>query len=151
MGAENIRIGACRVTWGGTDLGYTQGGVVVNIDVSASPANHIGYPTDYEYRVESTGVTVTCPLAEGSVNNILLTTPWETTSISAGQGVLLRQYAKALILTPLVETTEIVTVPMAVPISSVSLEYSSSPMRVIELTFRALTKTATDETLIEFG
>jgi hypothetical protein len=38
-----------------------------------------------------------------------------------------------------------------VPISSVSLEYNSSPIRIIELTFRALTKTATDETLIEFG
>jgi len=153
MGVENIKIGACAVSFGGIDLGYTKGGVIVNIESSSEPTDEIGLPRHYDYYISEVGITVNCPLSENTIENIGMTFPWATDnsgvlSIGDNSHSKLRQHAKELKITPLSDDYEVI-VPMAVPTSTVTLQYTHDSERLIDVTFRALTASSTDTTLIK--
>jgi hypothetical protein len=151
-GAENIRIGPCLATWGGDELGLTQGGVTISVSVSAAPSEDIGLPRHYDHIVEEMDVTVTVPLAESSIAQIVAMFPWSSgLSLEDGSGKKLRQYAQELTLTPLDESAEIVKLPMAVPISEIKSKFTSKELRIVDVTFQALTKSSSDHRLIEFA
>ena len=150
MGIENIRIGSCALTYDGIDLGYTKGGVVVSVDTSAEQSNLLGYPAEYDYRITTSGVTVLCPLPEITASNISIAFPWTSGGkIEEGKGVSLRAYAKELIITPSNGNSGIV-IPNAVAISQIELAYRNDEEQIMQITFRALTASDSDKTLMRF-
>ena len=155
MGVENIKIGACAVSFGGIDLGYTKGGVTVNIGSSSIPSEAIGHSRHYDHAISDMEVTVDCPLAETTIDTLWAAFPWGRKnggilSIGDMSRFKLRQYAKELKVTPLNGGDQVI-VPMAVPTSNVMLHYAHDSERLIQVTFRALTVSMLDTTLIQIG
>ena len=150
MGVENIRIGACSITYGGVDLGFTKGGVVVAVETQAEPTNALGAPRDYDYRVTTTGVTVQCPLSEITASNFGVIFPWSASGkIEDGSGVLLRSFAKELVISP-TNGSPGLSIPQAVAVSSIELAHRNDEEQVMQVTFRALAVSASDKTLMIF-
>jgi hypothetical protein len=62
---NNIKLSACRVRWGGRDLGLTKGGVDVTIKTSSKPINVDQFGTsDVNEYVTGRTINVKCPFAE---------------------------------------------------------------------------------------
>lgn len=78
MGAENFRIGACKVWYKGRYLGHTLGGVTISHepDIVDMMADQFG-STPVDKSVKGEKVTITVPLAEDTIEN------WKT-AIPAG-------------------------------------------------------------------
>lgn len=68
---SNIRLGPCRVRWGGVDLGYTKGGVQVEVTTSTKEVSvdQFGDSPVNEY-ITGRKVTVTCPFAETDLDTL---------------------------------------------------------------------------------
>ena len=68
---QNIRLSACRVRWGGRDLGFTKGGVDVTIktDTKQVTVDQFGQTTVNEYIMGRT-LTVKCPFAETDLDTL---------------------------------------------------------------------------------
>jgi len=155
MGVENIQIGACQVKFGDLDLGYTSGGVVVSVQTKTKPSNEVGLPTHYDYLVTDTSVMVECPLVEMKSDALINIFPWavesgDAVSISDASGKRLRQYAKALVLTPINENDDIIEIPKATPIAEIKSKLANNSERIVVVRFQALCVSNTDVTLIKF-
>lgn len=68
---QNIRLSACRVRWGGRDLGLTKGGVDVTLktDTKQVQVDQFGNTPVNEY-VLGRGITVKVPLAETDLDTL---------------------------------------------------------------------------------
>lgn len=155
MGVENIRIGVCGVKFNNVDLGYTKGGVTVSIEVSTDPSQEIGSPEHYDHKVSSMGITIKCPLVEFTQENLLVAFPWATDngqslSVPSKTGQYLRSYAKVLEIIPVDTTLDKIVFPVAIPISQFDLDNKVDAENVISITFRALTTSRSDKTLMQF-
>lgn len=68
---ENVKLGPCKITYDGVDLGYTKGGVEVTVETSTYEVtvDQFGEAPIDEYITGRT-VTVTAPLAETTKENL---------------------------------------------------------------------------------
>lgn len=85
MASENIRMGTCRVTFGGVDLGFTMGGVEVTVATTTheTKVDQLGDSVAAEYIMGRT-INVTAPLVETSVNNMVNVMPGATLNVVGG-------------------------------------------------------------------
>ena len=76
---DNIRLGICSVTYKGVDLGYTKGGVNVDVTTATHPVtvDQFGESTVNEY-ITKREIKVTCPLAETTLDNLVAIMPGAT-------------------------------------------------------------------------
>jgi hypothetical protein len=76
---RNINIGACSVTYDERDMGYTQGGVSfeAKTDTHITNVDQFGQTTVDEI-IMKRNVSVTVPLIETTLQNMLETTPGAT-------------------------------------------------------------------------
>jgi hypothetical protein len=76
---ENVKIGVCRVYYGGVDLGYTKGGVSVsaNTDTYEVKVDQFGESPISE-NITARSVTVTVPMAETTIDNLVSIMPGAT-------------------------------------------------------------------------
>lgn len=159
---SNIRLGACSVTWGGVDLGYTQGGVTVTISSSKhdTKVDQEG-DTPVDSYVMSRTVSVKVPMAETTVDKLatILGTTGGTEasgvlSVTTGVGISMRSGAKPLVLHPTskasTDTSEDFTIPLANTTGDVTFAYEVDKERVFEVTFDAFPD-ATTKTLFTYG
>ncbi|NCU21932.1 hypothetical protein DZC41_00105, partial [Acinetobacter haemolyticus] len=118
---KNIKLGACKVSFGGVDLGYTKGGVQVEVatETLKVTVDQLGQTTISEL-VQGRNITITAPLAESVLKNMVDLMPGSTLSedsntvtITSAQGVNLIDVAKELILTPQDTTDYVLTIPKA--------------------------------------
>ena len=60
----NVKVGVCKVSYNGTDLGYTKGGVALDVETETFKVtvDQFGSTPIGEY-VNGRSVTVKCPLA----------------------------------------------------------------------------------------
>lgn len=146
---SNIRLGACSVTWGGVDLGYTQGGVVVTVGSSKhdTKVDQEG-DTPVDSYIMSRTCSVKVPMVETTVDKLtsILSSTGGTSangvlSVTTGVGTSLRSGAKALVLHPIsravTDTSEDFTIPLANTIGDLSFNYEVDRERVFEITFDA--------------
>lgn len=79
MGAENVKLGVCRVKLGGVDLGYTKGGVTVEVTTNTYPVtvDQFGESEINEY-IMKRSVKVSVPLAETTLENLVNIMPGAT-------------------------------------------------------------------------
>lgn len=73
---KNIKLGVCRVSFGGVDLGYTKGGVDVSITTDTHEVNVDQYgDAPVNDIITSRRVEVTVPLAETTLENAISIMP----------------------------------------------------------------------------
>lgn len=76
---KNIKLGVCRVSFGGVDLGYTKGGVDVSIVTDTHEVNVDQYgDAPVNEIITSRRVEVTVPLAETTLDNAISIMPGAT-------------------------------------------------------------------------
>lgn len=145
----NIRLGACSVSWGGVDLGYTQGGVVVTIGSSKhdTKVDQEG-DTPVDSYIMSRTCSVKVPMAETTVDKLTSilsgtggTSAGGVLSVTTGVGTSLRSGAKPLVLHPVNrpadDLSEDFTIPLANTIGDLSFNYEVDRERVFEINFDA--------------
>jgi hypothetical protein len=76
---QNVKLGVCSIVFGGVDLGYTKGGVEVEVATETHEVmvDQFGNVPINEYIMGRT-VTVKCPLAETTLENMVNVMPGAT-------------------------------------------------------------------------
>lgn len=76
---KNVKLGVCKVVYGGVDLGLTKGGVEVSVKTDTHKVNVDQFgKTPINELVMGREVAAKCPLAETTLENLVLTTPGAT-------------------------------------------------------------------------
>jgi hypothetical protein len=157
--AENVKLGVCRIYFGGVDLGYTKGGVEVEVSTEThkKTVDQFGETEIDEYIMKRTCV-VSAPLAETTLENLVTIMPGATlvtdsihptkkrVDVKTGVGTSLLTLAKTLILRPIekdgltAETTdksEDFIIPQAGTAGALNFAYKVNEERVFSTTFTA--------------
>lgn len=142
---KNIRMGPCRIFWGGVDLGYTQGGV--NLQVSSTTvditSDEFGQ-NPMDKRMLSRTVSVKVPLVEtipGKLDMMINGGDGSATSASvkAVSSVSVRKSAQTLVLHPLskasTDTSEDFCIVLAYPFPDMQVTYNDNNERIFNVTF----------------
>jgi hypothetical protein len=156
----NVKIGVCGVTFDGTDLGYTSGGVSVSYsaDTSEVTVDQEAFPIKEIVTAQSFEVTV--PMAEYDLSKLVNVFP-DATLVSTGDTDVLELGGSVTELTsgtdvPLVLTptdggpTEVITITNAVAMPSVDFTFEKDNARVFEVTFKAMAPNSGD-VWVKFG
>ncbi len=159
---ENVKLGVCRVSFGGEDLGFTKGGVEVNVETSTHEVtvDQMGETPINEY-ITSRTCTVTVPLAETTLENLvkimpgatLVTDKTETTKkyvqVPTGVGSSLLKVAQELVLHPIANADEDKSddfmIPKAATAGAMTYSYKLDDERIFSCEFKAY---ASDEGLL---
>lgn len=82
---KNVKLGVCKVTFDGVDLGYTKGGVEVSVKTETHKVmvDQFGKTPINEY-IMGREVQVKCPLAETTLENLVATMPGASLVQSGG-------------------------------------------------------------------
>jgi hypothetical protein len=142
-------MGVCSVTWGGTDLGHTKGGVEVSYEPEYADVTVDAYGnTPVDKKLTGEKLTVKVPLAEETIANMRVAIPQSEFAGAANKRVTLGHkagqsaYADAqqLVLHPIAEGTRIVDVVLykAIAVGTVVLGHKIDDQRIIEVEFVAL-------------
>lgn len=151
----NIKIGACKVTFGGVDLGHTKGGVTVNYSPEYADITADQYGNSViDKALVGEKMTVKVPLAETQVANLANVLPMgslagagnKRLTLGSDAGARLASEAAVLVLHPLVNEAsnrdDDVVIYKAVVTGEVELNYSVEDERVVEVEFEALIDTS---------
>lgn len=82
---KNVKLGVCKVIYGGVDLGYTKGGVEVTVKTDTHKVNidQFGKTPINEYLM-GRDISVKVPLAETTLENLVATMPGAVLSAVGG-------------------------------------------------------------------
>lgn len=85
---NNIRLGPCRVRWGGVDLGLTKGGVEVEVTTTTKEVtvDQFGETPVNEY-ITGRKLSVKCPFAETDLDTLYNLMRYAGATLSEGGGV----------------------------------------------------------------
>ncbi|MCD6262281.1 MAG: hypothetical protein J7J52_04595 [Deltaproteobacteria bacterium] len=163
-----LDLGPCRVYFGDADseedLGKTQGGVRLSFSQSVADLSSDQYGTEPEDQViTGQGATITCPLANYTLDSIALALNQTKKSLGSQEGIKgsslvgtkLSSKAKSLLLKKYVDgeissdKKDWIRFPKAAPIGTFELTYDGETQRVIETIFRAFPDD--NEVLYYFG
>lgn len=149
---SNLRIGPCRITWKGQDVGFTLGGATLTYERKLTDLTVDKYgDSPVDMALTSTTLKIVTKVAEPVANKIKQMMPEGTDVVSggneqvgfaAGEGATMRQYAGLLTLHPLSKSdtdySEDVTIYLAVPSNNVELGYEVANQRAFTVEFSAL-------------
>lgn len=155
---ENVKLGPCSVTFDSVDLGYTKGGVEVEVSTET-----------YEVKVDQFGetvisdliigrnITVTTPFAETTVDNMVAIMPGATKIIDGTTSTKIKAEVKTAVGTNLIESAgelvlhpigvtgvgEDLTIPQAATPGQMSFAYRSNEERVFNCTWKGYPNSVT--------
>ncbi len=152
---ENIRMGTCRITFGGVDMGFTIGGVEVAVATTTheTKVDQFGDTVANETIMGRT-ITVTAPLVETTIDNMtavipgakLITdntvpaSPKKKVEVSSGVGISLLAIAKELVLhpiaKPLTDKSEDLVIPLCATAGAMNFAYKYDAERVFSCEFK---------------
>jgi len=163
----NVKLGICAVTFNSVDLGYTKGGVEVEI---ATEAKNVTVDQFGNSPINSIVTGRTCkvkvPLAETTLANLVAVIPGASlitdgtdsmkkkVEVPSGVGTSLLDYAKKLVLHPTANGTDKgddFTVPLAMTPGTVSFAYKLEDERIYSVEFTAFADPANDGQLFIVG
>ena len=148
----NVKIGVCKVTYDGTDLGYTKGGVEVAIATETHEVmvDQFGNTPINEY-IMGRSVRVTVPLAETTLENLVEIMPGSTlvtdgsdptmkrVDVTTGIGNNLLNVAKVLVLHPVGlpdnDVSEDFNIPLAATAGALTFAYKLDDERIYNVEF----------------
>lgn len=161
---KNIKLGTCKISFGGEDLGLTIGGVELTVET-----------TTYETKVDQFGetvvseiitgrnVSVTAPLAETTLDNLVRIMPGATlvgtgdtrvVEVKTGIGASLLEAALPLVLHPIAlpdsDKSEDITIPKASTAGAINFAYKLDSERVYTAEFKGYPD-PTSGLLLQFG
>lgn len=159
---NNFRIGACSVTFNGTDLGHTNGGVEISYEPTFQPLNADLYgetPVDQVLMGEK--FTAKCMLAEYTIANLGVAIPQGVfagaanarRTFGAKAGKSSKTDAAQLVLHPLNSGTREhdIVIHLATVTSTITINHTNDAQRMIEVTFEAfIDETKTDGNYLGF-
>lgn len=140
----NINLGHADVTYGGTTLGHTMGGVTVNItevknDIKVDDYGEMAVDGVYN----GTNVTVTVPLAQASIDTLGTAFPHATLNTSVLEhgkvvGEKTSNHFQELVVTPVASDFSgiALTVKNAVVNETSDISFTNDSQTVVEVTFR---------------
>lgn len=159
---QNLEMGACAVSFNGTDLGLTKGGVEVEFatEVSNVTADQLGDTIINQY-VKGRSVKVKVPLAENDIQKLAAAFPGvdlvtdgvdptlEKLIVNSAVGTSLRDLAGPLVLHPqerdAADKSRDLTVPLAMAKGDMSFAFKHDEQRVFMLEFEGYADLDTDE------
>ncbi len=151
---QNVKLGVCRVTFGGTDLGFTKGGVEVSVETQTHEVtvDQMGDTPINEY-ITSRSCTVTVPLAETTLENLVRVMPGATlvadtqdttkkyVSVPTATGQSLLKVAQTLVLHPIAnadnDKSDDFTIARAATAGAMSYSYKLDDERIFSCEFKA--------------
>jgi hypothetical protein len=154
MNIQNVRMGVCSLTYNGVDCGHTLGGVKVTITRKLTDLKVDKYgDSPIDKVLTDVELKVVTKVAEPVVALIKQTMPEATYNtgvngsqlgIAAGEGASMRASAAVLTLHPYnaTDTTQDLTVYLAVPTASPVINYEVAGQKVFDLEFEALVSEA---------
>lgn len=152
----NVKLGVCKVSFGGENLGFTKGGVEVQVETESHvvSVDQTGSTPISEYITGRT-VTIRVPMAETTIDHLVAIMPGATkvtdtttpigdgiyAEVKTGVGTDLRSVAKVLRLHPIsladsVKSEDFV-VPLAATTGALSFAYKLDEERVFNVEFKA--------------
>lgn len=145
---QNVKIGVCRITFGDADLGYTKGGVEVEVatETHSTTVDQFGNTPISQY-IMGRNITVRAPLAETTIENLALTMPGtevegtteKKATVSTGIGTNLRDVAQELRLHPIglaeSDTSEDLVIPLAATAGAMTFAYRVDEERIFNVEF----------------
>ncbi len=166
---ENVKLGVCKVFYGGVDLGFTKGGVEVTVETETYEVtvDQYGNTPINEYIMGRT-IKVTAPLAETTLDNLVAIMPGATlvtdgatlkksVIVPTGIGTNLLAMAKELILVPkgvngTLNYDDAVRIPKAATPGAMTYSYKLDEERIYNCEFKAYPVTENNaEVLFEVG
>lgn len=145
----NVKLGVCEVSLGGENLGFTKGGVEVEVttDSYSVTVDQLGTTPISEY-ITGRMCMVRVPLAETTIQHLVAimpgsallgTGPTEHARVDTGVGVDLRDIAKVLRLHPkgVVGTVEDFVIPLAATTGALTFGYKLDEERIFNVEFKA--------------
>jgi hypothetical protein len=145
---DNLEMGPCTVSFKGTDLGLTKGGVEVTFGTETTTINADQYgDTAINQVIKGRSVKVKVPLAERDLTKLAAVTPGSTLVgttnkklvINAAVGTSLRALAGALVLHPYElaasNKSKDVNIPLAMSKGDFQFVYKSDDQRVYAVEF----------------
>lgn len=152
---ENIKMGTCRLLFGGQDLGLTMGGVEVEVTTTTheTKVDQFG-DTVVNERIMGRNIVIRAPLAETTVDNLVkimpgseLVTdetdpskPRKKVVVKSGTGISLLALAKEMVLHPIDkpadDVSEDLTIPLAATAGGMNFAYKYDEERVFSCEFK---------------
>ena len=151
---ENVKLGVCRVSFGGEDLGFTKGGVEVSVETNTHEVmvDQMGETPINEY-ITSRTCKVTVPLAETTLENLFKIMPGATliadtsdvskkyVQVPTAVGQSLLKVAQELVLHPVAnaeeDNSDDFTIPRAATAGALSYSYKLDDERIYSCEFKA--------------
>ncbi len=166
---SNVKLGVCKVFFGGVDLGFTKGGVEVTVETETHEVqvDQYGNTPISEYVMGRT-ITVAVPLAETTLDNLVATMPaaklvTDSTAgtskaiVPTGVGVNLLDFADELVLVPKgvngsLNYNDAVRVPKAATPGAMTFAYKLDEERIFNCNFKGYPVIeGNDEVLYQVG
>lgn len=147
----NVKLGVCKVTLGGENLGFTKGGVEVQVETESHVVNvdQLGSTPISEY-ITGRNCTVRVPMAETTIDHLVAIMPGATklgtgatahAEVATGVGTELRDVAKVLRLHPVSladsDKSEDFVIPLAATTGALQFAYKLDEERVFNVEFKA--------------
>jgi hypothetical protein len=166
--AENIKLGTCKITYGGVDLGLTAGGVEVEVATTTheTKVDQLGESVVNEFITGRT-VMAKCPLVETTIDNLVNIMPGATKVIDGSDSTLIRvdvgtsvgvsllENAQELILHPIsladADVSEDFIIPLAGVAGALSFAYKLDQERTYVAEFKGYPDTANGGLLFQIG
>src|SRR5210317_863743 len=148
---NNVKLGVCTIEYGGVDLGYTKGGVEVEVATETYKVmiDQFGNTPVKEYITARTCV-VRCPLAETTLDNLVAIMPGATKTgtepaaarvdVTTNVSADLKAIAAELKLHPVAAGADLnddFTVPLAATGGSLQYAYKLDEERIYNVEFNA--------------
>ena len=140
----NVKVGVASVTFDGTDLGYTKGGVEVEVSTEkfTVTVDQFGQTPINDYII-GRSITVTTPLAETTIDNLIQIMPGSTkigagptkAEVDTGVGTNLIDSAAKLVVSPIAtnDASEDIVIPKAATSGNMSFAYSLDSERIFNV------------------
>lgn len=145
MALSDVHLGPCTVSYGGTDLGRTTGGVVFTYTPTFFDFSADQYTSMETSFLTAEACQAAVPLAESSIDNLALVIPQGTKSTSGsakrldvGGGTVTTSDLLPLILTPTMTETganQKVTIWKALPKEAIELGFNKDGVRTVAVMF----------------
>ncbi len=145
----NVKLGVCEVSLGGDSLGFTKGGVEVEVttDSYSVTVDQLGTTPISEY-ITGRMCMVRVPLAETTIQHLVAIMPGSTllgtgatehARVDTGVGVDLRDIAKVLRLHPkgVTGNVEDFVIPLAATTGALTFAYKLDEERIFNVEFKA--------------
>lgn len=145
---SNVKLGVCKITFNSIDLGYTKGGVEVDVTTSTHPVtvDQFGESVINEY-ITKRDIKVKCPLAETTLENLVAIMPGATligttvkrVDVTNGIGTNLLNIAHELRLHPIAlldaDKSEDLVIPHAATAGAMQFAYKHDAERIYNCEF----------------